>query len=95
MFCQAFFWTLEPDPGCGEITDETVLIDTSEEVALAGDPAALVDNVDRKLLAGEMSVVLRDEIVGMLERIPADQPAFRASEAIYLTVTSPEYALQR
>ena len=95
MFCQAFFWTQESDPSCGDITDATVLIDTTEELALVGDPAVLVDRVDQKLLAGQMSTPLRNEIIGMLERIPAENATWRAGEAIYLTVTSPEYALQR
>jgi len=95
MFCQAFFWNQNPDPSCGEITDDTVLIDMSEELAIAADANALIDMVAGKLLAGQISTTLRSEIAGMLARLPQDQPAFRAAETVYLVVTSPEYAYQR
>jgi len=48
-----------------------------------------------KLLAGEISPLLADEAVGMVERIPAGDPIARAAEAIYLVASSPEYAYQR
>jgi len=95
MFCQAFFWNQNQDPTCGPITDDTVLIDTLEEEAVAADAAALIDMVADKLLAGDISDTLRTEIDRMLALIPLDQVNFRAAEAIYLVVTSPEYANQR
>ncbi len=95
MFCQAFFWNQTQDATCGEVGEDTVLIDTSEEVALAADPEALVDHVADKLTAGRLSPILRTEIIGMIERIPPDQSVLRAGEAIYLIVTSPEFAYQR
>ena len=95
MFCQAFFWNQNQDPTCGPITDDTVLINTIEEEAVAADAAALIDMVADKLLAGNISGTLRDEIDRMLALIPVDQVNFRTAEAIYLVVTSPEYAYQR
>ena len=95
IFCQAFFWNQTENAACGEITDDTVLIDTTAEVAIASDPDALIGMVADKLLAGEISVTLRDEIAGMLARIPADQGVLRAGEVIYFIVTSPEYSYQR
>ncbi len=62
---------------------------------MADDIDALVDRVDEKLLAGQMSATLRTEIAGMLARVPATDTALRAAETIYLVVTSPEYAYQR
>ena len=94
-FCQTFFWNQTPDPSCGPITDDTVLIDIGEEVALATDIDAMIDRVADKLMAGEISPVLRDEIAGMVERIPVNQGLLRAAEAIYLVATSPEYAYQK
>ena len=95
MFCQTFFWNQESSPDCGPITDDTVLIDTTEEVAVADDADALIDMVAGKLAAGQISATLRTEIAGMLALIPADQANLRAAEAIYLLVTSPEYAYQQ
>jgi uncharacterized protein (DUF1800 family) len=95
MFCQAFFWNQNQDPTCGPVTDDTVLINTLEEEAVAADAAALIDMVADKLLAGDISGTLRDEIDRMLALIPVDQVNFRAAEAIYLVVTSPEYSYQR
>ena len=61
-------------------------------MAIAGDIDALVDTVANKLLAGKMSAALRQEITGMLARIPETERALRAAETIYLVATSPEYA---
>ena len=95
MFCQAFFWNQNQDPTCGPITDDTVLIDTLAEEAVAADAAALIDLVADKLLAGSISNTLRGEIERMLALIPVDQVSFRSAEVIYFIVTSPEYAYQR
>ncbi|MDH3546202.1 MAG: DUF1800 domain-containing protein, partial [Gammaproteobacteria bacterium] len=95
MFCQAFFWNQTAAPTCGPVSDDTVLIDTSEEVALAGNVEALIDRVADKLMAGNISTTLRNEIAGMIALIPEDQDVLRAAEAVYLVVTSPEFAYQR
>ncbi|NGP52419.1 DUF1800 domain-containing protein [Thioalkalivibrio sp. XN8] len=77
------------------LRDDQVAIDLGAELAVADDPEALIDLVDGKLLGGEMSAPLRAEIAGMLAEIPASEGLARAAEAVYLTVTSPEYAYQR
>ena len=94
MFCQTFFWNQNQDPSCGEITGDTVLIDTLAEEAIAADSAALIDMVADKLLAGEISDTLRGEIDRMLGLIPVDQVNLRVAEVIYFIVTSPEFAYQ-
>ena len=48
-----------------------------------------------KLLAGEISATLREELESVLTIIPADQSLLRAAEIIYLIATSPEFAYQR
>lgn len=95
MFWQIFYWNWLADRSDENITPDTVLIDYSEEAALAGDVGALVTRVGDKLLAGEMSETLRDEITNIVGQIPSDQGVVRAAEAIYLVVTSPEYVYQR
>ena len=95
MFWQIFYWNWQADRSDANITADTVLIDYSEEAALAGDVGALIDRVDDRLLAGGMSDNLRQKIAGVVNLIPADQAQLRAAETIYLTATSPEFAYQR
>jgi len=77
------------------LEDDDVFINFEEEMAVAADVDALIDMVADKLLAGRISDALRQEIAGMLARIPETDTAIRAAEAIYFVVTSPEYAYQR
>lgn len=95
MFYQTFFFNWLADRNLPNINDETILINFEEESAIADDAIALVDRVADKLLAGQISDTLRNETIGMVELIPADQAIARAAEAIYLIVTSPEFAYQR
>ncbi len=97
MLWQIFYWTwnVERPSDNNDITDETILIDYSEETAIAGDVDALIDMVDGKLLGGAMSDALRGHIAGVVSQIPADQQQIRAAETIYLVATSPEFAYQR
>lgn len=75
--------------------EDDVFIDISDEMAIAGDTDALIDMVVAKLLGGEVSTTLRSEMVRMVDLIPVADTANRAAEAIYLVVSSPEYAYQR
>ncbi|MCH9695678.1 MAG: DUF1800 domain-containing protein [Gammaproteobacteria bacterium] len=74
---------------------DDIYIDFSEEMLIADDIDALIDMVAEKLLAGEISDMLRAEITGMLTLIPETDTAVRAAETIYFIATSPEYAYQR
>jgi uncharacterized protein (DUF1800 family) len=91
MFYQAFALNHTNE----SLEDDAVFINFEEEMAIADDIDALIDMVANKLLAGEISDTLRQEIAGMLARIPATDTAIRAAETIYFIVTSPEYAYQR
>ncbi|MDH5620595.1 MAG: DUF1800 domain-containing protein [Gammaproteobacteria bacterium] len=97
MLWQIFYWTwnAERPSDNNDITDDTILIDYAEEMAIAGDVDALIDRVDGKLLGGTMSGMLRQQISTMVSQMPADQPQLRAAEVIYLVVTSPEFVYQR
>lgn len=75
--------------------DDDVYIDFSEEMLIADDADALMNMVAEKLLGGQMSETLRNEIGGMLALIPETDTAVRVAETIYFVVTSPEYAYQR
>ena len=78
-----------------DLGEDDIYIDIQEEIDLAADIDGLIDLVAGKLLGGQISGRLRTEIAGMLERLPGEDGALRAAEAIYLIVTSPEYAYQR
>jgi len=89
------FYTFVLNQQNPDLRDDQIAIDLADEIALAGDPGALIDLVDGKLLGGAMSTTLRGEIEGMLARIPESEALARAAEAVYLTATSPEYAYQK
>jgi len=92
-FLLTFDWNSEKEtPG-----EDEVLIDISEELAVADDTDALIDLVANKLLAGEISPTLRAEMVNMIERVRValpDNDAALAAEAIYFVLSSPEFAYQ-
>lgn len=90
MLFQAFALTSEAP----NLQPDNVYINISDEIALADNADALVDRVADKLLAGNLSQTLRDEIVAMVNRFPASEDAIRAGEVIYLISTSPEFAYQ-
>ena len=78
-----------------ELRPDDIYIDFEQDMALAGDIDQLIDTVAGKLLAGEISDTLRNEIAGMLAIVPETDAAVRVAETIYLITTSPEYAYQR
>ena len=77
-----------------DLRSDEVYINIEEEMALAENPEALIDRIADKLLAGEISSTLRAEARAMVETRDADNAAARAAEAIFLIVSSPEFARQ-
>jgi len=77
------------------LQDDDVFINFESEMLLASNIDQLIDSVAGKLLGGNISVTLRNEIAGMLALIPETDTAVRAAEVIYFIVTSPEFAYQR
>lgn len=76
-------------------TETMVLIDIENEKALAADPAALVNHLDLLFMGGQMSQAMRDTIVAHLESVALGNGQARALDAIYLTLTSSQYLVQR
>ena len=74
--------------------DDDVFINFESEMAIAADIDPLIDTVVGKLLGGEITPTLRNEIAGMLALIPETDTAIRTAEVIYFIVTSPEFAYQ-
>lgn len=77
--------------------------DYSEEIALAEDPAALVDHLDVFLTNGELTDESRSTIIDVLEAVPLtddSDPEFdgreeRAELAVILVLTTPDYIVAR
>ncbi|MGH7785953.1 MAG: DUF1800 domain-containing protein [Candidatus Binatia bacterium] len=78
------------------VTNENVVvIDIDEEVALAADPAALVEKIAEKLLGGQISDPLRAEVEQKVAQVPSVDAPQRVAEALWLVSTSPEFAILR
>jgi hypothetical protein len=73
----------------------SVLLDYTAELPLAGDSEALVTKIADKMLGGQISATLKAEAKAAVERVPATNAGQRISEALYLVATSPEYVVQR
>jgi uncharacterized protein (DUF1800 family) len=70
-------------------------IDLSGLQTLAGNPAAMVDEVNRRLMYGSMSASMRNSIIGAVTAVSASNTLKRARTAVYLTATSSQYQVQR
>jgi len=91
LYAQIFF----RNSRSGVTNPDTVVIDIEPEIALAGDPPALVTRIADRLLAGQISTTLLTEATGNVGRVTATNPAQRVAEALWLVASSPEFALQR
>lgn len=69
-------------------------VDIAPFIALAGEPATLVEKVNQTLLQGRMSDALRQLILEATNAIDAYDTKQRALGAIYLVAISGEYAVQ-
>ena len=81
--------------GCPALGPDTIVLDTSSELALAANSDALVTRIAERLLAGQISATLRTQARGMVDIVPASSAQQRVAEALYLISTSPDFALQR
>lgn len=84
---------IAPDPAVYAATGTQFSLSAYQ--ALAADAAALVDRLDRDLMAGAMSAAMRSAIATAVGAIPATDTLGRARSALYLVLTSPQYQVQR
>jgi uncharacterized protein (DUF1800 family) len=70
------------------------LINFDADLVLEPDPNAVIDRVARKLLGGRISYELRTETAKVLASIPVEEEGKRTATAIFLIVSSPEFAYQ-
>ncbi len=69
--------------------------DYTAELALAGTPELLVDRIDLLLMQGQMSATLRGQILTAINSNPGNSKINRVYLAIFLTMASPEYIVQK
>lgn len=77
---------------------DTLALDLDPQIRLAANTKDLVQNIDTLLTSGMMSDSTRSIISTAIERLPDDSDealAERAKLAIYLTLISPDYAVQK
>ena len=67
----------------------------SSLTALAGNPAALVDKLNRLLLHGTMSAAAQSAVVTAINAVSAADALGRAKAAFYLVATSSQYQVER
>ena len=70
-------------------------IDWTGLQAVAGDPALLVEKLNRLLLHGAMSAAMRNDIVAAVAAVAATDTKLRAQTALYLVATSSQYQVER
>ena len=80
--------------GYGYDTDR-LMLDLAPQIALAGNPPALVESLNTLLFSGMMSTDLRNIIVEAVESLPGDELEHRAQLAVSLAVTSAEFVVQK
>jgi uncharacterized protein (DUF1800 family) len=80
----------------GSPTSSTIVLNLSLLTANSSNPTAMVATLNQLLCANGMSVLTQQEIISALSALPANTSALTAAQmALYLTVTSPDAAIQR
>jgi len=72
-----------------------IVIDITDELAAADNPDALVSLLANKLLGKPMSAALETEVRATINRIPVTNRKSRATEALFLVATAPEFEALR
>ena len=81
-----------PDPDFFFFPVNQPVFDFSDEIALASDPAALVDRLDLIMTYGFMSEEMKQIIINAVSQL--EEPELRVQAALYLFMISPEYVVQ-
>lgn len=80
--------------GTGPSSDK-ITLNLTNEIALAASPSALADHLNLLFMGGEMSSAMRTTLVNAVTSISSTNPTERAKTAIYLTVNSPEFVVEK
>lgn len=76
-----------------DVKDASIKINIDYEVELVKNPSALVDHLDLLLLGGTMSDGLRQILLQLIDE--TGQDSRKVADAIFITASSPEAAVQR
>jgi uncharacterized protein (DUF1800 family) len=63
--------------------------------SLAANPAALIAELNSLLMHGTMPTAMQATILSAVALVPASDPLTRAKNAYYLTITSPQFQVER
>jgi hypothetical protein len=63
--------------------------------SLAANPAGLVTELNNLLLHGTMPAAMQASLLEAIALVPTTDPLTRAKTAFYLTITSPQYQVER
>ncbi len=74
---------------------DAIVLNLSPQVALASNPAGLVDSLNILLMGGQMSSNMRTIVVNAVTQIPAANTLERAQTAVHLIAISPEFFIQK
>ncbi len=75
---------------------DQMLMDYAELRGLAANPPLLVERINLALLSGRMSNFMKQVLITRLNALPMDDTGLkRVQHALYLTMFSPEYAIQK
>lgn len=70
-------------------------LDLAPLQSLAATPAGLVDELNKRMMHGQLSLGTRASLVNALSSMPASNLLARVQRAVYLIATSAEYTVQR
>lgn len=76
-------------------SNREIKADYTPELALAGSPDLLVDRINLLLMQGQMTSVLRSQILAAIASNPNNSAANKVYLAVFLTMASPEYITQK
>jgi uncharacterized protein (DUF1800 family) len=72
-----------------------IVANYAPEIALASNPAALMDRLNLLLTAGRMTPTTRQTILDAVNAVPSTQPAARVHTAVALTMISSDFIVQK
>jgi len=88
-----YYWRGNPD-----VSAEDVTVDLARDMALATQPATLIDRYDLLFLSGRMSAGLRATLLSHLGQIDAGDEAGRrerVQDALWLIMVAPEFVVEK
>ena len=75
--------------------NSAIVANYASEIALANNPAALMDRLNLLLTSGRMTSSTRQTILDAVNAIPTTQAAARVHTAVALTMISPDFIVQK